>query len=356
MRFSILSSILLLFSCNSNIKKEVSQEQDTELNISIKRLNSPVSSSIRGISCLDSTTIWLSGAKGTIIRSLDGGDTWKQLAPPDNDSLDFRDVEAFSKDEAIIASAGYPSRVYRTVNGGENWSLVHENKDSAAFMNSIAFKSQYEGFILGDQLNGRHLILHSEDKGVSWKRIDSADVPKPLPIENGFAASGSCIAINKNGNLFIGLGGEQTRVFSSLNGLKWSATTTPMIHGNNGASGIYSIAHGNNMLIAVGGNYSLPDSTHFPIISTNNGKSWTHTKGEVKGYRSIVDYSEKENLWVCGGTNGLDLSTDNGGTWEMFSTENINTLQFLPHTSRAIVANSKGNILILDFHLTIKED
>ena len=345
--------IPLLFSCEQLQTTEKKKQGEETLEVIVNPLQSPTKNSLRGISILDSNIAWLSGAKGTILRTVNGGNNWELLSPPDNDSLDFRDVEAFSANEAIIINAGSPSRIYRTENGGKSWELVYENTSEAAFMNSIAFKNKNEGIIIGDLLGSRHLLLRSGNGGKNWKRIDSLDVPKPLKSENGFAASGSCIAINRKGNFFIGLGGEQSRIFSSVNGFKWRAKRTPMISGDP-ASGIYSIASGNEKLMAVGGNYTFPDSAHYPVISLNNGKSWKKAGGKVNGYRSIIDFCAAQKVWVCGGTNGIDLSHDGGESWKQLSSENINTLQFIPNSSKAFAANSKGEILLIEVQLTVK--
>ena len=98
---------LLLFACVNEAAKELEKQLEFEF----QKLKSPTNSSIRGIWVLDSTSIWLSGAKGTVIRSLDAGDSWQLLPAPDIDSLDFRDIHAFSKESALVVSAGYPARV-----------------------------------------------------------------------------------------------------------------------------------------------------------------------------------------------------------------------------------------------------
>lgn len=351
MKLSItLQIVVLLFlsACQTKVEKE----KEVAINIEIESVYSPVKSSIRGISIVDTNTAWLSGAKGTILRSLNQGKSWNIVPSPDFDSLDFRSIHAFSEISAIVASAGFPARIYKTTNAGLNWNLVYENLDSNAFINSISFKNKNEGIILGDQISGRHLILRTGNAGNTWTRIDSMSVPKPLKMENGFAASGSCIAISKSGRYFIGLGGEEARVFSSVNGYKWKVKKTPLVHGA-ASAGIYSIAaSGNGKIMAVGGDYTKADSSHFPIISKNDGKSWIKTKGKVSGYRSVIDYSSKSKVWVAAGSNGLDFSFDDGDSWSKFSGESINTLRFFPNSSKGLAANSNGEIYIVRINLS----
>ena len=344
--FIPLAITVLLASCGG---APTSPSPFENIKIEISTLESPTTSSIRGMSAVDSNTVWMTGANETILRTTDQGKTWQQLSIPDLDSLDFRSVHAFSKSSAIVVSAGFPARAYKTNDGGVSWSLVYENKDSSAFMNSITFKNDLEGIIIGDQIDGRHLILRTGNAGVTWQRIDSVDVPRPLKVENGFAASGTCITVSKSGRFFIGLGGEEARIFSSINGYKWKAKTTPLVHGEP-YSGIYSIhACGTGKILAVGGDYTQADSSHYPIISMNDGKSWIKAKGKVGGYRSIINYSKKGKFWVTGGTNGLEMSSDDGAHWTTFSFQDINTLRFLPQTTKAIGANSKGEIFSFDF-------
>jgi len=342
-----------LCSCHSPSEKQEDQKDPIESLDSIPKLHvieqqSPVEQSLRGIFVIDSSIAWLSGAKGSILRSINGGDTWEIIQAPDTDSLDFRDIHAFDADHAIAISAGYPSRVYKTENAGQNWVLVHENIDSAAFMNSIEFRDNHEGIIFGDQLNGRHLLLKTTDGGNNWSLVDSNTIPIPLKIENGFAASGSCIAVDKKGNYFIGLGGENSRVFQSNDGNNWEAFESTL-KSPEAYSGIYSIAYGNNTLIAVGGNFLAVDSAYSPSIYHMDDSNWQKAKGKVFGYRSVIDYCNALDLWICAGTNGIDISLDNGENWLVKSNLNINTLQFVPNSTFALAANGKGKIYKLLF-------
>jgi photosystem II stability/assembly factor-like uncharacterized protein len=338
MRLTLIISILFL-ACQSN-------QKPGPISFSIKPQSSPSTASIRGISVVDSNVIWLSGAAGTILQTTDGGKQWNIIPAPDQDSLDYRDVHAFSAQEAIVVSAGFPARVYRTLDRGENWQLVYENQDSAAFMNSIHFKSRSQGIIVGDQLNGCHLVLKTENIGGSWKRIDCINLPKPLKTENGFAASGSCITISPKGNYLIGLGGEKSRVFKSPKGNVWQATETTL-GGGKPSRGIYSIAASPNKVIAVGGDYTQTDSSHAVSISVDNGNSW-QSGGKVHGYRSVIAYCKPYESWFCAGITGIELSLDGGKSWEVIGKQNINTLQFDRQSGKGWAAGPKGEIYLIN--------
>lgn len=336
MRTFLTLTVFLLIACNKDSKQVYSIE------LSSIEQESPVEVSLRGISVVDSNVVWLSGAKGTILRTLNGGTKWELIRLSDQDSLDFRSIHAFSAQEVIVASAGFPARVYRTEDGGANWQLVYENPDSSAFMNSIAFKSKKQGIIFGDVLDGCHLILQTLDCGKSWKRIKCAKMPQPLAYENGFAASNSCIAVTKQKRYVIGLGGQKSRVFTSPKGNVWQAVNTSL-GGGLSSRGIYSLAAGAQRLIAVGGDYTKADSSYHSSISNDQGKSW-QKGGILNGYRSVVDYSARDNIWLAAGTNGIDYSLDQGNSWLKAIEQEINTLQFDQRSGLAWAASSKGNI------------
>ena len=71
---------------------------------------------LRGISAVDANIAWASGREGTVLRTLDGGKTWTNVSVPDAKALDFRDIEGFDANTAVVLSIGPgdASRVYRT--------------------------------------------------------------------------------------------------------------------------------------------------------------------------------------------------------------------------------------------------
>ena len=80
---------------------------------------------LRGISTVSDKVIWLSGTKGTVLRTLEYGISWQKLPVPGAENLDFRDIQAFDDKTAFILAAGpgEQSRIYKTEDGGEHWRI-----------------------------------------------------------------------------------------------------------------------------------------------------------------------------------------------------------------------------------------
>ena len=110
--------------------------------------------------------------------------------------------------------------------------------------------------------------------------------------------------------------------------------------GSNASSGIFSLASGSGIsLTAVGGDYEKPnESVGTAAYSKDSGKTWTASTIPPHGYRSSVAWSEDLKAWITAGTNGSDLSRDDGKTWSPIDDGNWNAL------SLPFVVGPKGRI------------
>jgi hypothetical protein len=80
-------------------------------------------------------------------------------------------------------------------------------------------------------------------------------------------------------------------------------------------------------LIAVGGDYTKPnESKGTAAWSADGGQHWTASATPPHGFRSAVQWSEALKLWITVGTNGSDLSRDDGKTWQPMDNGNWNAL------------------------------
>jgi len=284
--------------------------------------------SLRGLSVVNEKIIWASGTGGTFLRTIDGGKNWTIGKIPDADKLDFRDVEAFDANTAYLLSIGEGenSRIYKTNDGGKTWKLQFQNKNPKAFFDALAFWDENNGIAMSDPVDGKYLLIETQD-GATWKTLNNNKLPDAKAGEAAFAASGTCLIVNGKSDVFLVSGGNDARVFRSVNrGSSWSVFDTPIIRGTAG-SGIFSIAMFDKTRGAiVGGNYEKPDEINNNLALTNEGgATWNLGKG-LNGYRSGVTYIDKNTL-VAVGASGSDLSTDSGESWKNLDRENYNAVQ-----------------------------
>lgn len=284
----------------------------------------------RGLCVASPKVAWVSGTKGTYGRTTDAGKTWSVGIVRDAEKLDFRDVEAFSESTAYLLSAGpgEDSRIYKTTDGGKSWSLQFKNSEPAAFFDAIAFWDDKNGIALSDPVKGRFLLIVTADGGKSWNRLPEKSLPKTLPNEGAFAASGTCLVTRGEKDVWFVTGGAKSaRVFHSRDrGQSWEVSETPTIAGT-ASAGNFSIAfrdkqHG----MVVGGDYRKPNEIGATAaITSDGGKTWTPLNKRLP-FRSAVAWAK--DRWVVVGTSGSQVSLDNGASWKPLDRENYNSVGF----------------------------
>ncbi|MGA9706585.1 MAG: YCF48-related protein [Candidatus Sulfotelmatobacter sp.] len=274
--------------------------------------------------------IWASGSDGVILRSVDEGSTWKQISVPNAGGLGFRDIEAFSADEAYVMSSGEgnKSRVYKTTDGGKTWKLQYSGTTPGLFLDSMACDSETHCVALSDPVNGKFVVLNTND-GEHWSELPSDKMPPALAKEGAFAASGTAIVMCDRGGIYFGTGGPAARVFRSLDqGRSWTVSETPIVSGT-ASSGIFSIAcEGPDDLVAVGGDYkNANDDNRVAIYSDDAGATWHLAEAQPGGYRSAVA-SFSYGDFAAVGPNGTDISHDKGIHWRHTEKLNLNAVAF----------------------------
>jgi photosystem II stability/assembly factor-like uncharacterized protein len=284
--------------------------------------------------------IWASGSNGVVLRSVDDGNTWKQLAVEGSADLDFRDIEAFDDNVAYLMSSGdgAKSRIYKTIDGGMSWKLQYTDQRAGFFLDSMACSSRTHFVAVSDPVEGKFLVIVTND-GEHWKDLARNKMPAALPQEGVFAASGSEIAFCGS-DIFFGTGGPAARVFRSKDdGLSWTVVETPLPSGN-ASSGIFGLAcDGRGHMVAVGGDYKNPTRAgHNAAYSDDSGMTWKLSQNEPGGFRSAVGLFSHNNVTAVG-PNGIDVSEDNGAHWVHTDALNLNALKMVGDDGWAVGAN-----------------
>lgn len=283
---------------------------------------------LRGLSVVNERMVWTSGSLGTVLRTTNKGATWRSVGPPGTENLQFRDIEAFDADTALILSIGNgtDSRIYRTTNAGRTWSLVFINEDPQAFYDCMAFFDKHRGLALSDPVNGRFRILATNDGGRSW-HVVAAEMPPALPAEFAFAASGQCITTAGGRDAWFGTGGDAiARVFHSEDrGQSWTVANTPIRSGP--SAGIFALAfrdprHG----LASGGDFFLPAASPDALaLSNDGGSSWRLVADAPNQYRSGAHWVTGTDAIIVG-PSGSDASFNQGRSWHRFDNGSFDTV------------------------------
>ena len=298
---------------------------------------SNTSADLRGIANVGGGVAWASGTHGTVLRTEDGGYVWQTCAvPPGADKLDFRGVQAFDANTAIVMSSGPgdQSRLYKTTDGCHTWKLVFTNPDAPDGFFDAIVASRKSGLLVGDPVHGRFAIFASTDGALEkWDRFaEKSDHEhftfnlKPYPGEGLFAASNSSAMGTPETGIAFATGGTlgaffAYHIFTRAHGypvLTTAKLDLPLAKGK--SAGAFSFGciptKRRSRCVAVGGDYTLPDSGEgSAAYSTEPYKQWKPSRSDPHGYRSAVAYDATDKLWITVGPNGTDVSTDDGRNW-----------------------------------------
>jgi len=269
---------------------------------------------------------WASGARGTWVRTTDGGRTWVTGQVAGAESLQFRDVHAFDSLTAYLLSIGNgpDSRIYKTTDGGASWALQFQNPDSAAFFDCFDFWDEDNGLAVSDAVNGEIVIRETTNGGLRWSQIDPTALPSALPGEGSFAASGTCVVARPGGKAWVATKGRI--LMTSTQGRRWTAVEPPISHGE--SKGIFSLAFRDAQFgaaFAAEASQKPGENDTLLAVTVDGGVTWsprtnpplasgTWAGAHIPGLRALT--------LVAVGPSGIAWSADDGVTWSKVDTLN----------------------------------
>lgn len=313
MKLLFLKLFFLLMICTASLS--VSAQ-------SIKLLNSGSKASFRGLSVVNDDVVWVSGSAGSVGRSVDGGETWTWMTVKGFEKADFRDIEAFDKNTAIIMGIADPAYILKTTDGGQNWKVVFEDTTKGMFLDAMEFWNEQSGIVIGDPIGDKIFIARTFDGGENWRGIPAANNPTADKGEAFFASSGTNVRkLSKQEAVFVS-GGLRARLF-----IRDQKIDLPILQGKE-STGSNSIAVKNKKcLIVVGGDFNAKDDTiKNCVITLDGGLTFSEPVVGPHGYRSCVEYLGKKN-WISCGLNGVDYSMDEGQNWAWISKESFHAVR-----------------------------
>ncbi len=312
-------------------------------------------SRFRGLAAVSRSTAWVAGSRGAVLRTVDGGRSWRDVSPPTAvaEKLELRDIEAFDARRAVALSIGEgeASRVLRTDDGGATWTETFRNPDPKAFYDCLTFFDSRNGLAVSDPVDGKFRILSTRDGGRSWQVLPGAGMPQALPGEAGFAASGQCLVSAGPRDVWLATGGgSAARVLHSADrGLTWRVADSTVPAGDP-ARGVFALAFRDRTTgLAVGGDYRTGEaSPRAAAVSTDAGRSWRQASAPPPGYRSgAAWYPYTRGTALAVGPTGTDVTTDGGRSWRPLDTGSFDTVDCTPDAG-CWAAGEKGRVARLE--------
>jgi photosystem II stability/assembly factor-like uncharacterized protein len=310
----------------------------------VQMLANGTKTSIRGLSVVNDNVLWASGSYGTVARSTDGGQTFNWITVKGYEQRDFRDIEAFDSNTAIIMAVAEPAIILKTTDAGITWKKVFEDSTKGMFLDAMDFDGKY-GVVVGDPIENRAFIAKTNDYGNTWNTVKNSTLL--IKDEAFFASSGTNVkqVISRHTTPFTYFvtGGIQSRFFGLYD------TPLQMVNSKS-TTGANSLAcYGDNKYIVVGGDFTNDrDTTANCLLSSDFGKTWQHPQTPPHGYRSCVAFINDNQLITCG-TSGVDISNDSGLNWTLISPESFHVCQKAKQGNSVFLAGKDGRIAKLAF-------
>jgi photosystem II stability/assembly factor-like uncharacterized protein len=328
---SLYKCLLVLCLCLSSSTKAQNPQ--------IILLDSGKHISLRGLSIVNDKVFWCSGSKGSVGKSIDGGKQITWINIPGYETRDFRDIEAFDANSAIVMAIGEPGIILKTTDGGKTWKKVFEDSTKGMFLDALDFDKKGNGVVVGDPINHKLYRAYTHDFGDSWTKDTS--LIQLNEQESFFASSGTNIQYNKiqRKSYLFASGGSCSRLF-------WNNKNYPLaLQAGKNSTGANSIALFKNKAIIVGGDFSKDSrsDSNCVIVQLHKKPIFSIPETTPLGYRSCIIAITK-NTFVCCGTSGVDVSTDGGKHWRNISKQSFHVVQKAKKGKSIFLAGSNGKI------------
>ena len=280
-----------------------------------KKLQSPVNSTLRRLTFVDSLTGWAAGESGTIIHTSDGGNNWEvQNSTVQSFITDIFFVnKTFGWATTITDTFPFNTVILKTTNGGEEW-IAEDFQDSNAFMRTVFFFDSLNGLI------GGTYIAYTSNGGISWTRADvDSNMVSTFPVyefnfynhQFGYASGGR-----------LDVAGVVWRTTDS--GLNWTAQGIS-------ADEVFDVFIFDSLnAIALSGD---PEGLYATakITTTDAGLNWVSEDLLFYGLSFTIDFKNYTEGWSASGYKFL-FTSDRGENWSEFETPDSSVIYDLQFT------------------------
>ena len=246
----------------------------------------------------DNSYGWICGFKGMILRTTDGGNTWRGSIVPNVDHLESIHF--------ATAQIGYTSGVkgiWKTTNGGANWFSIKPSQaaDSIHYWGTYFYDSNH-GVLLGMGCGGsRQYFWRTTNGGSTWSLFNGDEFDSGL-TDAIVLATGQGYAVSSGKLWRTSDYGSSWNVIATTGSNLWHEEMTYFNQS-------FLVPYAG---IGCSGNGINNGGMRF---STNGGSTWRDVNVRTPMFGAFV--LSPTEAWACGYNRAVYHTTDAGRTWQL---------------------------------------
>jgi photosystem II stability/assembly factor-like uncharacterized protein len=255
---------------------------------------SNTSNSLKSVSFVNSTTGWVAGSNGTMLKTTDAGVSWSSQTA--NTSNNINGISFFSTSTGwFVGDVGI---IKKTTDGGGSWNS--QNSTTSADLQAVQFIDANFGWAVGGSA-----ILKTTNGGTTWTSQNP-----------GYGQLNSLSMVSSSIGWVVGNG---VILKTTDGGANWNYQYQP-------SNPLYSVHFADANSGGAVGTYGYTYST------TDGGTNWTPQPNFIGNFRCMcgVNYL---TVWVVGDNANIYKSTNGGSTWTKqltnINNNNLNAVQFV---------------------------
>ena len=242
---------------------------------------------------------WAAGSRGTVLRTLDGGNTWKPQGNPTTDVV--RDIFFIDENNGWLVcevnvyqlKTKDEPRAYlmKTTDGGEHWKRIEiKGFDVDAILVRAVFSSNGRGWTFGEAGS----IYTTNDSGDTWTKLRSPT--RHLLLGGMF--------VDDDRGWLVGAGA--TIIQTSDGGQTWYQSTLPQVEKSVRFTATSFVDNRNGWAVGSGGSV---------YRSVNGGRTWQRQESTVDVDLFDVKFVDAQEGWAVGAEGTIIHTSDGGEHW-----------------------------------------
>ena len=273
---------------------------------------------LRAVFFVDQNRGWAVGSKGTLLKTVDGGQNWKPNTAPtasivrDIFFLDEQNGWLVCEANQYELKSSLDARAYlmKTTDGGENWQRVElKGFDVDSVLVRVVFSRGGRGWAFGEQ----GAIYTTHDSGETWTRLQS---PTRHLLLGG-------VFVDDDRGWIVGAGA--TIIQTSDGGETWYQSRLPQVEKSVRFTSASFVDNRTGWVVGSGGSV---------YQTTNGGRTWQKQESGVYVDLFDVKFLDAREGWAVGAEGTIIHTSDGGSHWTSERSETQHPLERIFFTDK----------------------